>query len=148
MAGSTRVGDYLASNFAGILLANRKNVVISATGDIIIAPSLVAGIGIPYTQYRVRKIVCRNALVSGVTGDVSACNLGVWDAAAQGGNNIVANGALTGLTGSTKYFELTITATGNNTVITSGTLFVNVGTGVANGTVDIDIYGDVVVGRE
>jgi len=74
--------------------------------------------------------------------------VGIWDAAAQGGNNLVANGALTGLTATTKYLELTLTATANNTVLISNTLYVNVGTALANATIELDIYGDVTVGRE
>jgi hypothetical protein len=108
----------------------------------------VAGIGIQADSYRVRRIVARQGLVSGLTADVSSVLLAIWDGAAGTGNNLVANGALTGLTGTTKYFELTLTATANNTVITSNTLYVNVGTSLANATIELDIYGDVTVGRE
>lgn len=142
------IGKLLGSNFDGFLLASVKSVPVSATGDVTIPGSAVAGIGIQAQSYRVRKVVVRQGLVSGVTGDVSSVNLGIWDAAAQGGNNLVSNAALTGLTATTKYLEMTLSATANNTVITSSTLFVNVGTALANATVEIDIYGDVTVGRE
>lgn len=142
------IGKLLGSNFDGFLLASVKAVPVSATGDVTIPGSAVAGIGIQAQSYRVRKVVVRQGLVSGVTGDVSSVALAIWDAAGGTGNNIVANTTLTGLTGTTKYFEMTITATGNSTVITSSTLFINVGTSLANATIEIDIYGDVTVGRE
>lgn len=142
------VAKLLGSNFGNFLLASVRAIPVSSTGDVIIPPALVAGIGIQADSYRVRRIVARQGLVSGVTGDVSSVNLAIWDGAGGTGNNLVANGALTGLTGTTKYFELTLTATANNTVITSNTLYVNVGTSLANATIELDIYGDVTVGRE
>lgn len=146
--GTTRVGNLIGSNFGNFLLASVKGVPVSATGDVTIPGALSAGIGMPFTQYRIRKVAVRSGLISGASGDVSSVNIGFWDAAAQGGNNIVANAALTNLTTNLKYQEMTITATGNNTILVSGTLFPNVGTSLANATVEIDVYGDVIQARE
>lgn len=122
--------------FGNFLLGTIRGLSIAGTGD-------KGTIGMPYAQYRVRKVVVRSPNI-----DVSAGALGVWTAASQGGTNLVANATLTGLTTTLKYLEMTITAAGNNTILAGpGGLFVNTGTGVAGGTVDIDVYGDLIPGR-
>ena len=83
-----------------------------------------------------------------MSGNASAGFIGFWDTAAQGGNNLVANAQLSSLTTNLTYQEMTLTAAANTTILTSSTIFPNVGTAVTNGTVDIDIYGDIIKGRE
>jgi len=142
------VGALYPSNFGGFLLASVQNCSIGATGDVTPPGKSTAGIGIPAAQYRVRKIVVRSPLILGVSGNASAGFIGFWDTAAQGGNNLVANAQLSSLTTNLTYQEMTLTAAANTTILTSSTIFPNVGTAVTNGTVDIDIYGDIIKGRE
>ena len=133
---ANRVANLLPSSFSNFLLATRRGVVLTNTGDAV-------QIGIPFAQYRVRKIVVRSP-----SANVSAGFLGVWTAASQGGTNLVANAQLSSLTTALNYQEMTITAAGNITILTAASLFVNVGTAVAGATVEIDVYGDVISVRE
>ena len=115
---------------------------INATGDILI--------GMPFNQFRVRKIVCRNPLVAGVSGNCSAAVVGLYTAAAGGGTAIAATGSntLTNLTSNLTYQELTLAAAAANTIFTGpATYYFNINTGVANGTIEVDIYGDIVFGK-
>jgi len=130
-----RVASLWPWQFGNFLLATRRAVPIGSTGDVV-------AIGIPFAQYRVRKVVVRSPSAS-----VSAGFLAVWTAPGGTGTNIVANAQLSSLTGTTSYQEMTITAAGNTTILTATSLFINVGTAVAGQTVDIDIYGDPIPDR-
>jgi hypothetical protein len=115
---------------------------INATGDIQIA--------IPFAQFRIRKIVCRNPLVAGVSGSVTGAAVGLYTAAAQGGTAIAAVGSntLSNLSANLTFQELTLAAAAGNTIFTGpATYYFNVGTNVTNATIEVDIYGDIVFGK-
>ena len=74
--------------------------------------------------------------------EVSAtATLGVFTAAAGGGVTIVANAALTGLTGSTIVLDRTVAATALTPLVTATRLYFRTGTasGVAGSVIDIAV---------
>lgn len=93
------------------------------------------------TQYIVRRITVTNA-----SGNVAAANIAICTSNDGNASNLVAaNTALSNITGSTKFQDMTLAANAATNVYSSGGLFVIVNSGgnVAQ-TVDIDVYGDVV----
>lgn len=139
--------------WSGILLFTGFKVSIGATGDVTLGgvgsniTGSVPGFGVAASQYTVRKVRVRNSRdVNGATKDNSGAVVSLWTAAGGTGTQLINAQTLTNLTTITAYQEVTLTAAANNTVNTSGTLFLNVGTAVSGGFIDIDIYGDLIPG--
>lgn len=109
------------------LLAVLKGLSVAAAGDtafqIIAAGTWVA-----------REIVTANANVTMATATV-----GVYTAPAQGGTAVLTTAALTGQTTTTFVYDRA--ATSLTASLTAQTLYANVGTTVATGTVDLYVYG-------
>jgi hypothetical protein len=106
--------------------------------------------GIQFQQFRIRKIVARNPLILGVSGNASGATLGLYTAAAQGGTGIavVGSNTLSNLTANLTFQELTLAAAAGNTIFTGpATYYLNIGTAVTNATIEVDVYGDIVFGR-
>ena len=119
------------SNQAQRLLAYANNIPIGQTGD--------ASVTLPVfntTSYNVQNVLITNA-----NKDVSSGALAIWTGPAGTGTNIVANAALTSNTGATYVTNSTVVAGTKNTNLSNQTLYVNVGTAVSGGTVDIFVYG-------
>lgn len=97
-------------------------------------------ISITASKYIVRKVIVTNASTSLA---VSLAQLGLYTAVAAGGTPVVTAAAnLTGLTGSTKYSDLTIALSADT--LTAATLYLRVG--VVHGgaaTADVYLFGDV-----
>lgn len=110
-----------------------KGLNLSGTGDVATFTIINANPWVPVS------IAFGNALVSGVSGTVAAANLGVFTAAAAGGTAIRAAAVLAGSTGSTTF----VTAATAVTAVTQSvqTLFINQTVAVANGTIDLYLYG-------
>jgi len=117
----------LGSNQALRLLAVATGVNANATGDTVLPI-------IDSSSYSVKFVVATNASVS-----LSAAYAGLFNAPSAGGTAIVANAALSALTGPTVVSERTVASTA---VQTSQNLYVNVGTAQgAAATFDIYVYG-------
>ena len=116
----------LASNQAIRLLGVATGVNLGATGDAAVIPV------INLTNYSVYQVVFTNASAS-----LSTAAAGVWTAPSKGGNNIVANAALSGNTSAAVVNQATVASTNTQS---SQNLYVNVGTAQA-ATVDVYIYG-------
>ncbi len=102
-------------------------------GDIAVLPIINASRWAPAT------VAFTNGLVSGVSASVAAANLGIFTAPAGGGNVIRTAGVLTGQTTApvftnTASAAAAVAQTAQNLTVTSTV-------GVANGTVDIFVYG-------
>lgn len=97
-------------------------------------------ISVSAAKYIVRKVIVTNASTSLA---ISIAQLGLYTAAAAGGSAVVTAAAnLTGLTGSTKYSDLTISLSADT--LTAATLYLRVG--VVHGgaaTADVYLFGDV-----
>lgn len=138
-----RVANLLPDSFQTVRLACAINLPISATGDVLINGNLALPINAKL--YKVTEVVVWNPLVNGVSGSVSSGALGLFTAAGASGT-VVANASLTPTqtTGTTSAQDMTITAAATTTY-TAGGLYVNVGTAVAGATVNICVYGQVLI---
>ena len=115
------------------LLGSARGVSGNGTGDAAVIQIVNASSWAP------ALIVTANGQVSGVAGSIATLALGVFTAAAAGGTAIKANAALTNNSAAGSAIALaTSIVTPAQTV---QTLFVNVGTALANSTVDIFLYG-------
>lgn len=139
--------------WSGILLFTGFKLTIGATGDVTLGGvgSKITGggpgFGIAASNYTVRKVRARNSRdVNGATKDNSAAVVSLWTGAAGTGTQLINGQTLSNLTANTAFQEITLATAANNTVLTSATLFLNIGTNVAGGFIDLDIYGDLIPG--
>jgi hypothetical protein len=117
----------LASNQAIRLLASFQGVNVNATGDTVLPI-------VNTNSYSVSNVIFTNASVS-----LTTAAAGVFTAPSAGGTGIVANAALSALTGSTVVSQRTVASTA---LQTGGNLYVNVGTAQgAAATMDVYVYG-------
>jgi hypothetical protein len=118
----------LASNQAIRLLGYVQGVNVNATGDTAIPV-------INSTTFSVSNVVLVNASIS-----LTTAAAGVFTAPSAGGTAIVANAALSALTGPTVVSQRTVASTATQTNL--GNLYFNVGTAQgAAATVDVYVYG-------
>lgn len=118
----------VASNQAIRLLASATGVNVNATGDQAVLQIINS------TNYSVSNVVFTNASTS-----LTTAAAGVFTAPSAGGTAIVANAALSALTGSTVVSQRTVAATATQS---GQNLYVNVGTAQgAAATMDVYVYG-------
>lgn len=117
----------LATNQAIRLLASYQGVNVNATGDTVL-PILNTG------NYSVSNVIFTNASTS-----LTTAAAGLFTAPSAGGTGIVANAALSALTGATVVSQRTVASTAAQT---GQNLYVNVGTAQgAAATMDVYVYG-------
>lgn len=80
-----------------------------------------------------------NGQVSGVAGSIASLALGIFTAAAAGGSAIKSNAALA--SNSAANSAIVVATTIANLAFTGTQVYVNVGTALANSTLDIFLYG-------
>ena len=118
----------VASNEAIRLLAVATGVNVNATGDQAVLRIINA------QNYSVSNVVFTNASIS-----LSSAAAGLFTAPSAGGTGIVANAALSALTGPTIVSQRTVASTATPV---SQTLYLNVGTAQgAAATMDVYVYG-------
>lgn len=130
-SGPTYNATYQGSN-ALRLLASLRGVSVGSAGDTAVAV-------INTSSFQVTTVLSTNSKVSGVSGSVATATVGLYTAPAQGGSAIVTTAALTSQAASTYVKSLTVALA--NTSLQTTYLYMNVGTAVANGTIDLFIYG-------
>jgi hypothetical protein len=117
----------LASNQALRLLASFQGVNVNATGDTVLPINNTS-------SYSVSNVIFTNASTS-----LTTAAAGLFTAPSAGGTGIVANAALSAMTGSTVVSQRTVASTA---LQTGGNLYVNVGTAQgAAATMDVYVYG-------
>ena len=117
----------LGTNQAIRLLASSQGVNVNATGDTVL-PILDTG------SYSVSNVIFTNASTS-----LTTALAGVFTAPSAGGTGIVANAALSALTGATVVSQRTVASTAAQA---GQNLYVNVGTAQgAAATMDVFVYG-------
>ena len=117
----------LGTNQAIRLLASYQGVNVNATGDTVL-PILDTG------SYSVSNVIFTNASTS-----LTTAAAGLFTAPSAGGTGIVANAALSALTGATVVSQRTVASTASQT---GQNLYVNVGTAQgAAATMDVFVYG-------
>jgi lipopolysaccharide export system protein LptA len=118
----------LASNQAIRLLAVATGVNVNATGDQAVLPIINS------TNYSVSNVVFTNGSIS-----LSSAAAGLFTAPTAGGTGVVANAALSALTGPTVVSQRTVASTATQS---GQNLYLNVGTAQgAAATMDVYVYG-------
>lgn len=118
----------LATNQAIRLLASATGVNVNTTGDVATLPIINS------TNYSISNVVFTNASTS-----LTTAAAGLFTAPSAGGTAIVANAALSALTGSTVVSQRTVASTATQS---GQNLYVNVGTAQgAAATMDVYVYG-------
>ena len=121
----------LSSNQAIRLIAYATSVSINATGDAAITLPVINT-----TSYNITNVVITNA-----NKDVSAGALALWTGAGGTGTEIVTNASLTSNTSSAYVTKSTVVAATGTANLSAQKFYVRVGTAVADGTVDVFVYG-------
>ena len=121
----------LSSNQAIRLIAYATSVSVNATGDAAITLPVINT-----TTYNVTNVVITNA-----NKNVATAALAIWTGASGTGTEIVTNAALTNNTSSAFVTKSTVVAATGTANISAQVFYVNIGTAVAGGTVDVYVYG-------
>ncbi len=116
------------------LLAVARGVSLAQTGDAAIMPVINAAAWSPAT------VVFANGLVAGVSASVAAAGVGIFTGAASTGTTVRTQGVLTAQTAGASIAAGALAATAA-LQLTAQSMYVNVGTALANATVDVWIYG-------
>jgi hypothetical protein len=141
MAFTNHVGSQHISSFGNKRLGYAQVVSLSATGN------AVAQIDISGSEYILRRIVVSTPANSagGTVPNMSTGNVTILTSSDGNATNAVANAqTLTNVTAAHTWQDLTLATATATTSYTSGSLYVLVGTAVANSTVQISVFGDVV----
>lgn len=121
----------ISSQQALVLIAFIKGLSVAAAGDTLV--QVQSGI----TSFVAATVVTTNANVTMATATV-----GIYTAPAQGGTAVLTTAALTGQTTNAFAFVRAATSVAAQTAVTTGgSLYFNVVTTVAGGTVDAYLYG-------
>jgi hypothetical protein len=124
---STNHVTNISTNQAIRLLAYYQGVNVNATGDTVLPV-------INSSTFSVSNVIFTNASTS-----LTTAAAGLFTAPSAGGTGIVANAALSALTGSTVVSQRTVASTAAQT---GQTLYINVGTAQgATATMDVYVYG-------
>ena len=116
------------------LLAQWRGISLSGTGDIAV-PVINSASWSPVT------VVTANGQVSGVAGSIATASIGLFTAAASGGSGIKTQAALAANSAAGSSIALAAVAGTAALAFTAQSLFVNIGTALANATVDVFLYG-------
>jgi hypothetical protein len=117
------------------LLAVGRSVSVGGTGDTALLPIINS------SSYNVTNIVVTNSQLAGVSGSIATANISINTGAAVTGTSVNAAAALTTLTASNVVAQRTVVAATLLLSLSATGLYVNVGTAVATGTLDIFVYG-------
>lgn len=114
------------------LLAVARGVSLANTGDAAVMPVINAA------AWSAATVVFANGLVSGVATTVAAAGVGIFTGAASTGTTVRTQGVLTG-----QIALASIAAAAASAAVqsTAQNFYVNVGTALANATVDVFVYG-------
>jgi hypothetical protein len=116
------------------LLAVARAVSLATTGDAAVVPIINSAAWSPAT------VVTANGLVSGVPTTVAAAGIGIFTGAGSTGTTVRTQGVLTAQTANASIAAGALAATAA-LQLTAQTLYINVGTALANATVDVFVYG-------
>lgn len=114
------------------LLGVARGVSLAVTGDAAVMPVINSA------AWSAATVVFANGLVSGVATTVAAAGVGIFTGAGSTGTTVRTQGVLTG-----QIALASIAAAAASAAVqsTAQSLFVNVGTALANATVDVFVYG-------
>jgi hypothetical protein len=114
------------------LLAVARAVPLANTGDAAVVPVINSA------AWSAATVVFANGLVSGVPTTVAAAGVGIFTGAASTGTTVRTQGVLIG-----QIANASIAAAAASAAVqsTAQSMYINVGTALANATVDVFVYG-------
>ena len=148
MSNANRTGSRTPDYFSSFRLATAVPVSLASTGNAVVALPILEG-GIGSGSYIIRRITVSNPANSAGGTVPSAATANVTILTSNDGNtsNAVTTAAgqtLGNVTAANTWQDLTLAAGAATTAYTANALFVKVGVAVANSTVQISVFGDVV----
>lgn len=130
----SKIGQDLPRDFGYKVLGRYLGVNLNSANTDFLVPLTDS-----YTNYVVRRVMITNSSIA----TPSTCTVGVFTAAAAGGNTLVSSAGITLANATSSYFDMTLASSATNTVQTAAALYVRVGTAQgAAATADVYIYGD------
>jgi hypothetical protein len=127
------VGCLYPDAFGNFRLAEVTGVSLAATGDIATLVPQAA------TKYIVRRVTLSN-----FSGAASNANVALFPASGGTGTAVANAQVTTGATATTSYVDLTLSASGNSTVLTAKPLYLRLNANTNSVTCDVAVYGDIV----
>jgi hypothetical protein len=152
MANPESVAQNTQDFFGSFRLAFASGQSLASTGNaVVVLPILGGGIGSPYGNgsYIIRRITVTNPSNSagGSVPNIATANVVVFTSNDGNTSNAVTTSGgqtLGNVTGGNTWQDLTLAAGAATTAYAVPTLFVKVGTAVANSAVNISVWGDIV----
>jgi hypothetical protein len=152
MANPDAVAQNTQDFFGSYRIAFASGQSLASTGNAVVAlPVLSGGIGSPYGNgsYIIRRITVTNPSNSagGSVPNIATANVVVFTSNDGNTSNAVTTSAgqtLGNVTGAYTWQDLTLASGAATTAYSASTLFVKVGTAVANSAVNISVWGDIV----
>jgi len=152
MANPEAVAQNTQDFFGNFRLAFAPGQSIASTGNAVVAlPVLGGGIGSPYGNgsYIIRRITVTNPSNSagGSVPNIATANVVVFTSNDGNTSNAVTTSAgqtLGNMTGGFTWQDLTLANGSATSAYSAPTLFLKVGTAVANSAVNISVWGDIV----
>jgi hypothetical protein len=148
MANPDAVGQNTQDSFGSYRLAFAPASSLASTGNAVaVLPILNGGIG--SGSYIVRRITITNPanVAGGTVPSLATANVTVFTSNDGNASNAVTTAAgqtLTNMTAVNTWQDLTLITAAASTAYTANALFVKVGVAVANSSVNISVWGDVV----
>jgi hypothetical protein len=152
MANPDAVAQNTQDFFGSYRIAFASGQSLASTGNAVVTlPVLNGGIGSPYGNgsYIIRRITVTNPSNSagGSVPNIATANVVVFTSNDGNTSNAVTTSAgqtLGNVTGAYTWQDLTLASGAATTAYSASTLFVKVGTAVANSAVNISVWGDIV----
>lgn len=147
MASMDSVSQNFQDSFGNYRAAVAKPVSLVATGNAVVAMPILNGGLSNNGQFILRRITVANPanIAGGAVPNLALGNISILTSNDGNVSNAVASAQLLGnITGAATYQDLTLAAGTATTAITASTLFVVVNTAVANSSVTVSVFGDVV----
>ena len=146
MANPDSLAQQTAAVIGNYAIASATGVNLGTTGNAVVAlPILAGGLTVGANAASSGSVIVRRVTIQNPSGNVSTGNVSIITSNdGNASNAIVAAAALSSLTGTGTFQDMTIA--GGNVLVSGATtqaLYVKVNTAVT-GTVDIRVYGDTV----
>ena len=146
MANPDSLAQQTAAVIGNYAVASATAVPLGTTGNAVVAlPILTGGLTVGGNAATSGSVIVRRVTIQNPSGNVATGNVSILTSNdGNTSNAIVAAAALSSLTGTGTFQDMTIA--GGNVLVSGATtqaLYVKVGTAVS-GTVDIRVYGDTV----
>lgn len=148
MSNANRVGANTPDFFSSYRIANAVPVSLASTGNAVVALPILGG-GIGNGSFILRRITVSNPAntAGGTVPNMSTANVTILTSSDGNTSNAVTTAAgqtIGNVTAANTWQDLTLVAGAATTAYTANALFVKVGTAVANSSVEISVFGDVV----